>query len=149
MLHPDYQYDPKLIPHLTDFIKNGYFDIMLGSRIRSRHESLAGGMPPYKYYSNRFLTFFQNLITGQNLGEWHTGMRAYSSKVLKNIPFKKFSNDFIFDTQMLLSAVKKGYKIGDIPVPVRYFPKASSINLKRSLKYGFLTLKETLKFKFS
>lgn len=146
MLHPDYQYDPHLIPHLVDFIKDDYFDIMLGSRIRTRKEALAGGMPPYKYYANRILTIFQNLATGQNLGEWHTGMRAYSRKVLKTIPFETFSNDFIFDTQMLLAAVKKDFRIGDIPVPVRYFPEASSINLTSSIRYGTLTLFETFKY---
>jgi glycosyltransferase involved in cell wall biosynthesis len=146
MLHPDYQYDPHLIPHLVDFIKDNYFDIMLGSRIRTRQEALAGGMPVYKYYANRILTLLQNLATGQNLGEWHTGMRAYSRKVLKTIPFETFSNDFIFDTQMLLAAVKKNFRIGDIPVPVRYFPESSSINLSRSIRYGILTLWETFKY---
>lgn len=148
MLHPDYQYDPKLIPHLIDFIKNGYFDVMLGSRIRTRQEALEGGMPPYKYYANRGLTFCQNLITGQNLGEWHSGMRVYSRRVLEAVPFGAFSNDFVFDTQMLLGAIKKGFRIGDVPVPVRYFPDASSINFVRSLKYGLLTLLETLKYPF-
>ncbi|MFH1840617.1 MAG: glycosyltransferase family 2 protein [Candidatus Shapirobacteria bacterium] len=148
MLHPDYQYDPRLIPHLVDFIKNGYFDVMLGSRIKTRQEALEGGMPPYKYYANRALTLFQNLATGQNLGEWHSGMRVYSRKVLKAVPFRTFSNDFIFDTQMLLAAIKKGFRIGDIPVPVRYFSEASSINFMRSLNYGFLTILETLKYRF-
>ena len=146
VLHPDYQYDPHLIPHLVDFIKEGYFDIMLGSRIRTRKEALEGGMPMYKYYSNRILTFIQNMVTGQNLGEWHTGMQAYSSKVLKEISYKKFSDDFIFATQMFLAASKKGFRIGDIPVPVRYFKEASSINLSRSVRYGVLTLVETLKY---
>jgi len=148
MLHPDYQYDPKLIKHFVEFIKEGYFDVMLGSRIRSRNETLAGGMPKYKYYSNRFLTMIENVATGQNLSEWHTGMRAYSGEVLKNINFQKFSNDFVFDTEFLFEVVKKGYKIGEIPVPVRYFPEASSINFARSLKYGLQTLFIALKYLF-
>lgn len=146
MLHPDYQYDPCLIPHLVDFIRHGYFDVMLGSRIRTRREALEGGMPPYKYYANRVLTLVQNLATGQNLGEWHSGMRVYSRQVLKTVPFETFSNDFVFDTQMLLAIIRRGFRIGDIPVPVRYFPEASSINFRRSLKYGLLTLYETFKY---
>jgi glycosyltransferase involved in cell wall biosynthesis len=101
MLHPDYQYDPKLIKHFIGFIRDGYFDVMLGSRIRSRRETLAGGMPAYKYYANRFLTLIENLASGQNLSEWHTGMRAYTRDVLENIDFKHNSDDFVFDTQVL------------------------------------------------
>jgi len=133
ILHPDYQYDPRLIPHLVDFIKEGYFDVMLGSRIRTRKEALAGGMPMYKYYANRSLTLIQNLVSGQNLGEWHTGLHA-------------FSDDFIFATQMLFALSKKGFRIGDIPVPVRYFAEASSINFRDGIRYGILTLLETLKY---
>ena len=146
MLHPDYQYDPKLIKYFREFIENKYFDVVLGSRIRSRKEALSGGMPTYKYFSNRFLSFLQNIVTGQNLSEWHTGMRAYKKEVLEKIDFKKFSDDFIFDTQMLLAIVANNFSIGDIPVPVRYFPESSSINFFRSLKYGILTLFELLKF---
>ena len=146
MLHPDYQYDPKLIPHFVDFIRNGYFDVMLGTRIRTRKESLAGGMPRYKYISNRFLTLFENIITGQNLSEWHTGMRAYSRKVLESIDYLNNSNDFVFDSEVLFQIVEGGFRIGEIPVPVRYFPEASSINLSRSLRYGFGTVATALKF---
>lgn len=141
MLHPDYQYDPRLLPLLIAPIKLGYFDIMLGSRIRSRRESLAGGMPAYKYFSNRALTFIENLVLGLNLTEYHTGYRAYSRKVLEKVNFKKFSNDFIFDQEMLIQAHKKGFKIGEVSVPVKYFPEASSINFLRSVKYGLETLK--------
>lgn len=144
MLHPDYQYDPKLLPLLIAPIKLGYFDIMLGSRIRSRREALAGGMPAYKYFSNRALTFLENLVLGLNLTEYHTGYRAYSRKVLEKVNFKKFSDDFIFDQEMLIQAHKKGFKIGEVSVPVKYFPEASSINFLRSVKYGL----ETLKFLF-
>ncbi|MBI3579432.1 MAG: glycosyltransferase family 2 protein [Ignavibacteriales bacterium] len=140
MLHPDYQYDPKLIPHFIDFIEGNYFDVMLGTRIRTRKEALAGGMPKYKYVANRILTFFQNVITGQNLSEWHTGMRAYKREVLQTINFKNNSDDFVFDSQVLFQIVEHGFRIGEIPVPVRYFPEASSINFARSLRYGLATV---------
>ena len=146
MLHPDYQYDPKLIKYFREFIENGYFDVVLGSRIRNRKEALAGGMPVYKYFANRFLSFLENLVTGYNLSEWHTGMRAYKKEVFRNIPYQKFSDDFVFDSQMLFAIAEKNYSIGDIPVPVRYFNDSSSINFQKSLKYGLLTLFEALKF---
>lgn len=146
MLHPDYQYDPKLVKYFVEFIRDGYFDVMLGSRIRSRKEALAGGMPVYKYLANRFLSLVMNLATGRVLSEWHTGMRAYSREVLEQIPYERFSNDFIFDVQVLFAIVKNDHTIGDIPVPCRYFEEASSINFKRSLQYGLLTLWETFKY---
>ena len=146
MLHPDYQYDPKLVKYFVEYIRDGYFDVILGSRIRSRKEALAGGMPPYKYYANRALSFIENIASGMSLSEWHTGMRAYTKEVLNNIEFNRFSNDFIFDTQALFAIVERGYTIGDIPVPVKYFKEASSINFSRSARYGILTLWETLKF---
>jgi len=136
MIHPDYQYDAALTGELIRPIIQGRFDIMLGSRIRSRKEVLAGGMPWWKYYANRFLTILENTALGLNLSEYHTGFRAYSSKVLKRIPFMRMSNDFIFDQQILVSSVVNKYKIGEIPVPVRYFPEASSVNFFGSLKYG-------------
>ncbi len=148
MIHPDYQYDPKLIKNMVDLLESGYFDIVLGSRIRSRKEALAGGMPVYKYIANRFLTFCENMLSGQNLSEWHTGMRAYKSEVLKNIDFEKNSNDFVFDSQVLFQAIEKNYRIGEIPVPVRYFAEASSINFSRSLRYGILTLGVAFRFFF-
>lgn len=146
MIHPDYQYDPRIIKYLVGYIEEGYSDVMLGTRIRSRKEALEGGMPLYKYLSNRFLSFFENILSGQNLSEWHTGMRAYKREVLENIDFMKNSDDFVFDTQVLFQIIEKGYRIADIPVPVRYFEEASSINFKRSLKYGLLTLLIALKF---
>ena len=145
MLHPDYQYDPKLIKYFVEFIGNGYFDVMLGSRIRSRKEALAGGMPFYKYISNRFLTLIENIASDQNLSEWHTGMRAYRREVLNRVGYQNFSDDFVFDTQMLFRIIENGYAIGEIPVPVRYFPEASSINFRRSVWYGLSTLIESLK----
>ncbi|TSA15917.1 glycosyltransferase family 2 protein [bacterium] len=146
MLHPDYQYDPRLIPHFVDFIRNDYFDVMLGTRIRTRKEALAGGMPKYKYISNRFLTIFENIVTGQNLSEWHTGMRAYSRQVLEAIDFKHNSDDFVFDSQVLFQIIEHGFRIGEIPVPVRYFAEASSINFVRSVRYGVGTVLVALRF---
>lgn len=148
MIHPDYQYDPKLVKYFAEFIVDDYFDVMLGTRIRSREEALAGGMPKYKYFFNRLLTFFQNLITGRNLTEWHTGMRAYKKEVLENINWQKNSDDFVFDSQMLFKIVGKNYRIGEIPVPVRYFKEASSINFWRSLKYGLQTVWVAIKYFF-
>jgi hypothetical protein len=145
---PDYQYDPKAIKDFIKSFNEEKSDVVLGSRIRNRFESLSGGMPIYKYYSNRFLSSLQNLITNENLSEWHTGMRAYRREVLQSINYHSFSNDFIFDTEMLLSIVARKYKIGEVAVPVRYFDEASSINFKRSLRYGILTLFYTFKYLF-
>ena len=107
MIHPDYQYDPKVIKYLVGFIEEDYCDVMLGSRIRSRREALDGGMPLYKYFANRMLTFCENILSGQNLSEWHSGMRAYKREVLENIDFMKNSDDFIFDTQVLFQIIEK------------------------------------------
>jgi len=148
MLHPDYQYDPKLIKHFVDFIAGGYFDVMLGSRIRTRKEALAGGMPPYKYLANRLLTIFENMVSGQNLSEWHTGMRAYRREVLESIDFRSNSDDFVFDSQVLFQVVAGGWRIGEIPVPVRYFPEASSIGFKSSLRYGLETVFVAVRYLF-
>ncbi len=140
MIHPDYQYDSRLTPLLTAFLRDGYHDVMLGSRIRTRDEALAGGMPPYKYIANRLLTFTQNILTGMNLSEWHTGFRAYTRHVLEAVPWDDNSDDFVFDSQMLVQCVAFRFRIGEIPVPVRYHDTASSINLKRSVIYGLRTL---------
>ncbi|MCK4386515.1 MAG: glycosyltransferase family 2 protein [Candidatus Pacebacteria bacterium] len=146
MLHPDYQYDPKLIKYLVNLIKENYCDVVLGNRIRSRQEALQGGMPVYKYFSNRFLSFWENILSGYNLSEWHTGMRAYRRAVLENIDFENNSNDFVFDSQVLFQIIEKNYRIGEIPVPVRYFPEASSINFSKSVKYGLQTMLVAFKF---
>lgn len=148
MIHPDYQYDPRLVKYFAEFIIDDYFDVMLGTRIRSRQEALSKGMPAYKYFSNRVLTIYQNLITGRNLSEWHTGMRAYKREVLENVNWQANSNDFIFDSEMLFKIVAKNYRIGEIPVPVRYFKEASSINFWRSLKYGLGTVLVGIKYSF-
>ncbi len=134
MLHPDYQYDPKLVRYFIEFVRDGYFDVMLGSRIRTRREAIEGGMPLYKYIGNRILTFFENLVSGQNLSEWYTGMRAYKREVLETINFNKNSNGFVFDSQVLFQIVEKKFKIGEIPVPVRYFKDSSSIDFFESVK---------------
>jgi glycosyltransferase involved in cell wall biosynthesis len=140
MIHPDYQYDSRVIPHAVGFIEMNICDVVLGNRIRSRQEALSGGMPMYKYLSNRVLTSVENFALGQNLGDFHSGFRVYRRAVLERIPFEKNSDDFVFDTQFLVQAVRLGFRLGDIPVPVRYFSEASSINFRRSLKYGFSTL---------
>ena len=140
MIHPDYQYDSKLTPYLVGFLRDRYFDVMLGSRIRTRKEALAGGMPKYKYAANRMLTLAENICTGMNLSEWHTGFRAFTKEVLETIPWQQNSDDFVFDSQMLLQCVAFGFRIGEIPVPVRYHDTASSINFFRSVRYGLGTL---------
>ena len=146
MIHPDYQYDSRVIPAAIEFIRLGICDFMMGSRIRTRREALSGGMPPWKYIANRCLTFTENVALGQNLGDFHSGFRAYRREVLETIPYLKNSNDFVFDSEFLAQAVHFGFKLGDIPVPVRYFDEASSINFRRSVTYGFATLNVLVKY---
>ncbi len=140
MIHPDYQYDSRVIPVAVEIIRLGICDFVMGSRIRTRREALAGGMPRWKYVANRCLTLTENIVLGQNLGDFHSGFRAYRREVLETIPYLKNSNDFVFDSEFLAQAVHFGFKLGDIPVPVRYFDEASSINFRRSVKYGLSTL---------
>lgn len=140
MIHPDYQYDSRVIPVAVEIIRLGICDMVMGSRIRTRAEALAGGMPKYKYIANRALTFLENVALGQNLGDFHSGFRAYRRNVLETVPYERNSNDFVFDSQFLAQAVYFGFKLGDIPVPVRYFDEASSINFRRSVTYGLATL---------
>jgi len=140
MIHPDYQYEPRVIPCAVEIIKLGICDFVIGSRIRTRTETLKGGMPIYKYLSNRILTTIENMVLGQNLGDFHSGFRVYSRKVLESVNYHQNSDDFVFDTQFLAQSVHAGFKIGDIPIPTRYFEEASSINFKRSCVYGLLTL---------
>lgn len=146
MIHPDYQYDGRVIPHMVAFIELGICDVMLGSRIRTRAEALAGGMPLYKYIANRLLTVFENVMLGQNLGDAHSGLRAYHRRVLETIPFENNSDDFVFDSQFLVQCVHFGFKLGDVPVPVRYFKEASSINFWRSVRYGLGTVWVVLQY---
>jgi glycosyltransferase involved in cell wall biosynthesis len=140
MLHPDYQYDSRITPHALGFLSNGICDVIIGSRIRSRSEALKSGMPLYKYISNRFLTITENIILSQNLGDFHSGFRVYTREVLETIPYHNNSDDFVFDSEFLAQAVYFGFRIGDVPIPARYFPEASSINFAGSLKYGIQTL---------
>lgn len=140
MLHPDYQYDSRLIPYFLGYIELNICDIMLGSRIRTRREALRGGMPLYKYLMNRILTLVENIVLGQNLGDFHSGFRIYRREVLEKIPFEKNSDDFAFDSEFLVQAAFQGFRIGDAPVPVRYFSEASSIGFVGSLRYGLKTL---------
>lgn len=146
MLHPDNQYDASLIPFFTGFIDHGVCDFMLGARIRTRKEALHGGMPFYKYFSNRMLTLMMNVILGQNLAEGHSGFRVYHRKVLEKIPFENNSDDFSFDAELIAQAVYHGFKLGDAPMPVRYFSEASSISFKDSSIYGLKIIKVLMKF---
>jgi glycosyltransferase involved in cell wall biosynthesis len=140
MLHPDYQYDARIIPAALDILRVGICDVVLGNRIRTRGEALAGGMPLAKYLANRGLTLIENVLSGQNFGEWHSGFRAYRRPVLEAVPFEVNSDDFVFDSQFLVQCVHLGFKVGDIPAPVRYFDEASSIDFRRATKYALLTL---------
>jgi len=139
MLHPDYQYTPKLLRAMCSLIADGVYDMVIGSRILSGG-ALRGGMPLYKYISNRFITLVENLLLGAKLSEYHTGYRAYHRRVLEKIAFEKFSDDFIFDNQFLIAVIQAGFSIGEVSCPTKYFEEASSINFKRSLKYGLLCL---------
>ena len=141
MLHPDFQYDSRVVPVMADIIGLGICDIVLGNRMRSRAETLAGGMPVWKYVMNRASTFFENFVLGETLGDFHSGIRAYSRESLEKIPFHLNSDDFAFDQELLIEASHMGLRIGDVPVPVRYFPEASSINFRRSMRYGVDTLR--------
>ena len=140
MLHADYQYDARMLPTAIEVLRHGICDVILGNRIRTRREALDGGMPKSKYFANRGLTFLENVLSGQNLGEWHSGFRAYSRKVLDTIPYHLNDDGFVFDSQFLVQCVHHGFKLGDVPVPVRYFDEASSINLKNSTIYALKTL---------
>lgn len=145
MLHPDYQYTPKLIHSMCYLIANDVYPVVLGSRILGRG-ALKGGMPKYKYVANRFLTLFQNILMQQKLSEYHTGYRAFSSKVLTEIDFNKNSDDFVFDNQLLAQICFKGYEIAEITCPTKYFKDASSINLKRSAIYGLGVLRTSIQY---
>lgn len=136
MLHADYQYDGSKIPDLVAPILKGEYDIMFGSRIKNRKAALAGGMPKHKYFFNRLFTFFANIITGENLSEYMSGLRAYSSKALEKVPFQRFSNDYAFDQQFTFFAISAGLKIGEISIPTRYHDEQHSINFIKGLKFG-------------
>jgi glycosyltransferase involved in cell wall biosynthesis len=148
MLHPDYQYSPRLLPAMAGMVASRHFDAVLGSRILGVG-ALAGGMPLYKYAANRFLTFFENLLLGYKLAEYHTGYRAFSRRLLEALPLEENSDDFVFDNQMLAQAVWFGFDIGEISCPARYFEEASSIGFWRSVKYGFGVLGTALEFRLA
>lgn len=148
MLHPDYQYSPLLIPVMAHMLATGLYDVVLGSRILGGR-ALQGGMPLYKYISNRFLTFMQNLAQGAKLSEYHTGYRGYTREVLSAVPWQKNSNDFIFDNQFLAQVIKAGFKIGEVSCPTKYFEEASSISFRRSLKYGLGCLRVALLYRLA
>ncbi|MBM2816228.1 MAG: glycosyltransferase family 2 protein [Ignavibacteria bacterium] len=143
MLHPDYQYTPQLIHSMAYLIANDVYPVVLASRILGKG-ALLGGMPKYKYLANRFLTFFQNLMLNQKLSEYHTGYRAFSAEVLKKINFEANSDDFVFDNQMLSQIFMAGFEIAEVTCPTKYFEEASSINFRRSVKYGFGVLKVSI-----
>jgi len=148
MLHPDYQYTPKLIPAMASIIANGLHPCVLGSRILGGY-ALRGGMPYWKYVSNRLLTFAENLLLGAKLSEYHTGYRAFSREILETLPLAENSDDFVFDNQMLAQILWHGFTIGEVSCPTKYFPEASSINFRRSLKYGFGCLETALAFRLA
>jgi glycosyltransferase involved in cell wall biosynthesis len=145
MVHPDYQYTPSLVPAMAGMVASGVYDMVIGSRILGAG-ALKGGMPFYKYVANRLLTAFQNLFLGVKLSEYHTGFRAFSRQLLETLPLLENSDDFVFDNQMIAQAVAFNFKIGEISCPTKYFEDASSINFKRSVKYGFGVLATTASF---
>jgi glycosyltransferase involved in cell wall biosynthesis len=148
MVHPDYQYAPELVPAMGWLIACGLFDVVLGSRILGTG-ALEGGMPRYKYIANRVLTAFQNLLMSHKLSEYHTGYRAFSRKVLEDLPLEENSNDFVFDNQMLAQSIYFGYRIGEVTCPARYTAESSSINFRRSVVYGMGVLKTSFQFRLN
>jgi glycosyltransferase involved in cell wall biosynthesis len=145
MLHPDYQYSPRLVTAMASMLTSGHYDMVLGSRILGG-KARAGGMPLYKYVANRFLTFVENLVLGIKLSEYHTGFRAFRRTVLESLPLGENSDDFIFDNELIAQAAFFGYRIGEISCPAKYFEEASSINFSRSVKYGFGVLLTSVKY---
>lgn len=145
MLHPDYQYTPKLIPAMVSMIAYGQYDAVLGSRVLCQ-SATDGGMPFYKYVSNRLLTLFQNIVISQKLSEYHTGYRAYKREILERLPLEENSDDFVFDNQMIAQMFMFGYRIGEISCPTRYEPDSSSISFKRSVQYGLGVLQVSMKY---
>jgi glycosyltransferase involved in cell wall biosynthesis len=146
MVHPDYQYSPRLVTAMASMIISGHYDVVLGSRILGGG-ALKGGMPLYKYISNRFLTLTENLLLGAKLSEYHTGFRAFTREVLETLSLEENSDDFVFDNEMLAQAIYHGFKIGEISCPTRYFEDASSINFVRSVKYGLSVVATSIKYR--
>jgi glycosyltransferase involved in cell wall biosynthesis len=148
MLHADYQYSPKLLLPMASMLCSGFFDVVLGSRILGIG-ALAGGMPMYKYVANRGLTFVQNLLLGHKLSEYHTGYRGFTRAVIESLPLERNSDDFIFDNQMLSQVIYRGFRVGEISCPTKYFPEASSIDFRRSVIYGLGVLRTSLSFRLA
>jgi len=148
MLHPDYQYTPKLLLPMASMLCSGLFDVVLGSRILGTG-ALAGGMPLYKYMANRVLTFVQNILLGHKLSEYHTGYRGFTRSVMESLPLERNSNDYIFDNQMLSQVIYRGFRVGEISCPAKYFPEASSIDFHRSVIYGLGVLKTSISFRLA
>ncbi len=146
MLHPDYQYDPRLVPAMAHLVATDLYDIVLGSRILGRG-AIEGGMPRYKYFSNRILTLIENILIGQKLSEYHTGYRAYTKQVLESIPFGSNSDSFVFDNEILVQAHSRSFRIGEISCPTRYFAEASSIGFFKSCIYGLGVLRVALQYR--
>ena len=146
MLHPDYQYEPRLITAMAAMVASNVYDVVLGSRILGK-TAIAGGMPRYKYVANRFLTLAQNILVGSKLSEFHSGYRAFSRQVLATLPLAANSDDFVFDNQMLVQALAQGMRIGEISCPTKYFAEASEISLRRSVIYGFGVLGTSLRYR--
>jgi len=146
MVHPDYQYEPKLVTAMASLISSGVYDVAIGSRILGK-TALSGGMPLYKYVANRLLTFFQNILLNAKLSEYHTGYRAFSKSVITSLPLSKNSNDFIFDNQMLAQIIGLDFKVGEVSCPTKYFKEASSIDLMSSIRYGLSVIKVSILFR--
>jgi glycosyltransferase involved in cell wall biosynthesis len=145
MVHPDYQYSPRLVTAMASMITSGHYDVVLASRILGG-KAREGGMPLYKYIANRFLTLFENIMLGIKLSEYHSGFRAFSRTVLESLPLEENSDDFVFDNEMIAQAAFFGYRVGEISCPTKYFPEASSINFSRSIHYGFGVLLTSAKY---
>jgi glycosyltransferase involved in cell wall biosynthesis len=144
-IHSDFQYEPSLADLMIEYINRGFYDVIQGNRIRSRRESLAGGMPLYRYLGNRTLTLFENLWFGTVFGEWHSGMRAYSRKVISCLPFETYSDTHAFASDILMDCVGFGFRVGEVPCPVRYEPDSSSVNVPDLFRYTFRTVRSALR----
>ena len=148
MLHPDYQYDPRLISAMAAMVASDVYDLVLGSRILGG-QAIARGMPRYKYIANRFLTLVENWLLGAKLSEFHTGYRAYSRRILETLPLDRNSDDFVFDNEVIVQAIAAGFRIGEVSCPARYFPEASSISFERSVRYGFGVLRAGIQYRLA
>lgn len=144
-LHADDQYDASLVDILVEYIRRGHFDVMQGNRIRSRHEALDGGMPWYRYYGNRALTFFENVWFGLTLGEWHSGLKAFRAEVLRSLPIDRYPDDHSFASEILMDCVARGFRVGEVPIPVRYGSDSSSVGMPGLIRYGLSTIAGALR----